>query len=235
VLLLGGVPTPLRTLADALGCDWPDRASSTGKRLAVVLISGEQEVAFMVDEVNSEHEVLVKSLGPRIRRLRLVSGASLLPSGKVALVLNPGNLVRTAMGQASMRKMAEDTQAQTLAKRRLLLTEDSITTRALMKNILESAGYNVLTAADGQQAWQLLQDQQVDLVVSDVDMPKMNGFELAEAVRNSNSMGELPVILVTARETDEDKMRGLQVGANAYLTKSAFDQTNLLETIQQLL
>ena len=109
-----------------------------------------------------------------------------------------------------------------------------MTTRALMKSILEAAGYDIVTASDGQAGWQYLQGAEVDLVVSDVDMPAMNGFELTAAIRASKRHGELPVILVTARGTDADKTRGVEAGANAYLVKSAFDQRNLLETISQM-
>ncbi len=90
-------------------------------------------------------------------------------------------------------------------------------------------------AADGQAAWQLLQERGADLLVSDVDMPRLDGFALTEAVRASKRFRELPVVLVTARATDEDRARGIAVGADAYLSKSAFDQKNLLETIAQLL
>ena len=103
------------------------------------------------------------------------------------------------------------------------------------KSILEASGYEVTTAVDGQQALELLEQREVDLVVSDVDMPRTNGFDLTRTIRSSDSMNHLPVILVTARETDEDKARGIQVGANAYLVKRSFDQRNLLQTIEQLL
>ena len=108
-------------------------------------------------------------------------------------------------------------------------------TRTLEKSILEAAGYEVATAADGQAAWQLLHERGADLLVSDVEMPRMDGFALAEAVRGSRRFRELPVVLVTALESDQDRARGIAVGADAYLAKSAFDQKNLLETIAQLL
>ena len=115
------------------------------------------------------------------------------------------------------------------------MVDDSLTTRALEKSIQEAAGYDVTAAADGAAAWQALQERGADLVVSDVDMPRMDGFALTEAVRGSQRFRELPVVLVTARETDADRTRGVEVGADAYLGKSAFDQKNLLETIAQLL
>src|SRR5262249_53728327 len=122
-----------------------------------------------------------------------------------------------------------------LAKKRMILAEDSITTRTLMKTILEAAGYEITAAADGDVAWQTLQEQGADLVVADVDMPRLDGFALTESVRGSSRFRELPVVLVTARDSERAKARGIEVGADAYLVKSAFDQKNLLETIGQLL
>ena len=121
------------------------------------------------------------------------------------------------------------------ARKRLLIADDSVTTRSLVKSILESSGYSVTAAVDGAEAWRLLQEQGADLVVSDVEMPNLDGFGLAETIRQSKRFHDLPVILVTALDSPEHKARGIEAGANAYLVKSAFDQTNLLETIGQLL
>jgi two-component system chemotaxis sensor kinase CheA len=120
-------------------------------------------------------------------------------------------------------------------RRRLLVVDDSATIRALEKSILEAAGYDVAVAADGQEAWQLLLETGADLVVSDVEMPRMDGFTLTETIRASRQFRDLPVVLVTAMESEADKARGLAVGANAYRLKSAFDQTDLLATIEQIL
>jgi two-component system chemotaxis sensor kinase CheA len=118
---------------------------------------------------------------------------------------------------------------------RVLLADDSMTTRALEQSILEAAGYDVLACVDGQEAWERLQAEGADAIVTDVEMPRMDGFALTEAIRGSPRFGRLPIVLVTARSKPEDKARGLQVGASAYLVKSAFDQTHLLETLRQLL
>src|SRR5262249_54293026 len=101
-------------------------------------------------------------------------------------------------------------------------------------SILENAGYEVLTAPDGVHAWQILQEQGADLLLSDVDMPGLSGFELTQTLRAVPRFADLPVVLMTSRGTDEDKTRGVEVGADAYLIKSGFSQTNLLETIAQL-
>jgi two-component system chemotaxis sensor kinase CheA len=213
-------------------------AEFSGKDTLPVLViaAGEKRMAFAVDEFQAEQEILIKSLGARIRHLRHISGATLLPSGKIALVLNAANLVRTALARAPARlPVAEEGELAPLVKKRLLVVDDSVTTRTLEKSILEAAGYEVATAVDGKAAWQFLQDQGTDLIVSDVEMPQMDGVELTRVVRASPRFRELPVVLVTARESEQDKARGLEAGADAYLVKSAFDQKNLLETIAQLL
>jgi two-component system chemotaxis sensor kinase CheA len=115
------------------------------------------------------------------------------------------------------------------------VVDDSVTTRSLERSILEAAGYEVTVAIDGAEAWRTLQEQGSDLVVADIEMPRMDGFALAEAIRGSTRFRDLPVVLVTARESDQDRARGLEVGADAYLPKSTFDQTVLLQTIAQLL
>ncbi len=117
----------------------------------------------------------------------------------------------------------------------ILVAEDSITARTLLKNILEAAGYRVETAVDGLDAFGKLQGGGFDLVVSDVDMPRMNGFDLTARIRRDRELGETPVVLVTALESREDRERGVDAGANAYIVKSSFDQSNLLETIKRLI
>ncbi len=215
------------------------RAGTTPERsraLIVVAAGTATRMAFLVDEHLAEQEILIKNLGVRIQRAPFVSGATLLLSGQVALVLNAANLVRSVLRQGgAWPRRTDPPKTPAAARKRLLIVEDSMTTRALMKSILEAAGYEILTAADGQAAWQRLQETGVDLVVSDVDMPNMDGFALTAAARASKKHAELPIILVTARESDSDKLRGIEVGADAYLVKSAFDQRNLLETIRQML
>jgi two-component system chemotaxis sensor kinase CheA len=234
MLAVGGPPIPVVALAGVLGLRSSGPPREDGKSLAVVVAAGDKRMAFVVDELLAEQEVVVKGLGSRIRNLRHVSGATLLPSGGIALVLNAANLVRTALARAPAAGVALPGAAPP-RKPRLLVVDDSVTTRTLEQSILEAAGYDVTVAADGVVAWGLLQERSFDLVVSDVDMPRMDGFELTEAIRGARALAELPVILVTARATEDDKARGLTAGANAYLVKSSFDQTKLLETITRLL
>jgi two-component system chemotaxis sensor kinase CheA len=104
----------------------------------------------------------------------------------------------------------------------------------LLKSILESAGYTVKTAVDGMEAFTLLRAESFDLLVSDVEMPRLNGFDLTAKIRADKKLAELPVVLVTARETREDRERGIDVGANAYIVKSSFDQSHLLDAVRRL-
>ncbi len=236
MLALGEVPLPVASLAETLGLTARESASAGRKKPTAIVAAGEKRMAFVVDELLAEQEIVIKNLGARVRRARQISGATILPSGRIALVLNAANLIRGALGQGAPVRLAALTEgAAAEAKKRILVADDSVTTRTLEKSILEAAGYEVVAAADGQAAWELLQDGGADLVVSDVDMPRMDGFSLADAVRRSKRFAEVPVVLVTARESEGDKARGAEVGANAYLVKSAFDQKNLLETIAQLL
>jgi two-component system chemotaxis sensor kinase CheA len=222
---------PLTSLAAVLGLP----AQSPRARLAtVVLTTGHLRAALAMDDVLAEQEVLVRGLGPRVRRARHVSGVAVLPDGRMELLLQPASLVRAAEGRPPAAPLFPVAPTQ-LKRLRILLAEDSPTTRALEQSLLEAAGYEVLACADGAEAWERLQRTGADALVSDVEMPRMDGFALTEAVRASPRFSRLPVVLVTARERPEDKARGLEVGASAYVVKSAFDQTNLLETLRHLL
>ena len=235
VLPLGGAPVPVVALRDLLGLqsDVPSRAG--GKLPALILGIGGGRVGLLVDELLGEQEVVVRSLSSRLARMKSLAGAMILPTGRVALILNAADLVQTALRLPSMRSSAAAPAAKQAAKKRLIVADDSVTTRTLEKSILEAAGFEVVVASDGLEAWRLLQQKGADLVVSDVQMPQMDGFELTATIRNSPRFRTVPVVLVTGCETEADKIRGLEVGANAYLLKSAFDQTTLLETIRQIL
>ncbi len=236
VMSLGGSPIPVTTLGSALGLQRGESATPRKHLTGVVLTTGDRELIVIVDELVNEREAVVKNLGPQIRRLRHVSGATLLRNGGIALLLNVATLVRsqTTSGLA-MARVDWSSDVVAVSARRVLVVDDSVTTRSLLKGILESAGYDVTAAVDGQDAWNRLQNSDIELVVSDVDMPNMDGFELTSQIRKSEQYEHLPVVLVTSRDTDEDKAKGVQAGADAYLVKSSFQQTDVLDTIEQLL
>jgi two-component system, chemotaxis family, sensor kinase CheA len=162
-----------------------------------------------------------------------LSGATILPTGQVALALNPVALVRGALERTGAA--FTPTPPEQARKRRLVVADDSITTRCLEKSILEGAGFEVIAAPDGAEALRALEEGGVDLLVADVDMPRLDGIGLTEAIRSSPRLRKLPVVLVTSLSSDRDRARGLEAGADAYLIKSAFDQRVLLETISRLL
>jgi two-component system, chemotaxis family, sensor kinase CheA len=156
-------------------------------------------------------------------------------NGKVVPVLNPADLLKSATQSVTEARPGEYVTETSARSGRILVAEDSITSRTLLKNILESAGYEVATAVDGVDAFTQLRSGEFDLIVSDVDMPRMSGFELTAAIRENKKYSELPVVLVTALESREDREKGIDVGANAYIVKSSFDQSNLVETVKRLI
>lgn len=229
---IGGVVLGLVRLEDALKIARAGQ-SRDGKTSVVVLRSEDCRIAFPVDEILGEQEVMVKPLGSQLVRVRNVAGAAVLGDGSVVPVLKPADLLKSAAGLGEVPR--KEIKKPEVARLSILVAEDSITARTLLKNILESAGYRVETAVDGTDALTKLKEGEYDLVVSDVDMPRMNGFELTAKIRADRNLAELPVILVTALEKREDRERGMEVGANAYIVKSSFDQSNLLETIRRFI
>jgi two-component system chemotaxis sensor kinase CheA len=199
-----------------------------------VINSGVSRIAFGVDALLEEQEVLVKGLGPQLSRVRNIAGATLLGTGKVAPILHPGDLVKTAV-KGVVAPVGASPEGQESVRRSVLIAEDSITARTLLKNILEMAGYRTVTAVDGVDALTQLKTDEIDLVVSDVDMPRMNGFELTSRIRTSKEFADLPVVLVTSLDSRDDRERGIEAGANAYIVKSSFDQSNLLDVIKRLI
>ncbi len=204
-LLFDGSPIPLVSLGACLGLGPSAPVPAGSKVPVVVLAAGAQQMAFVVDELMAEQEILVKSLGTRLRRLRHLAAATLLPDGRIALILNAAGLIRTALRLPSApAPLHEKPGAERRPRRRLLVVDDSVTTRTLQKAALEAAGYEVLVASEGAEAWRTLQERPVDLVVTDVDMPRMDGFTLTEMIRRSRSLAALPVVLVTALESGVD-------------------------------
>jgi two-component system chemotaxis sensor kinase CheA len=184
--------------------------------------------------VLDEREVLVKPLGPQLQRVRHVAGATVLGSGQVVPILHVPDLLQDAADGAGLPRLSPDGRGNAITAKSVLVAEDSITSRTLLKGILESAGYRVETAADGVDAFSALRGGSFDIVVSDVDMPRLNGFGLTAKIRADKKLAELPVVLVTALDSREDREHGIDVGASAYIVKSSFDQGNLLEVVRRL-
>ena len=228
---------PLRHLAPLLGVGDATPFPSEGRLPVAIVGNAGAEVALVVEALEAELEILVKDLGPRLHGLEFVSGATILESGQVALILNAAALARSLDGRGAVRRasIVEKAPVPATSAKRLLVADDSVTTRMLLMGVLEGAGYQVTAVPDGMAAWERLQRDAFDLLVSDVEMPRMDGFGLTERLRSSVQHRNMPVILVTGLEKEEQRLRGLAVGANAYLVKSGFESHCLLDAIEELI
>ncbi len=234
MLMIDDSPLPLVTLTAALGkTAAPDQ--DVLQMLAVVISVAEQRLALLVDDVLTEQELAVKTLGRPLVRVRNVAGAALLGDGRPVIVLNPADLVKSARGTRPFVLRDESDEDEEAPPTHILVVDDSITTRTLEKNILEAYGYQVTIATDGLEAIDRLQELAIDLVVSDIQMPQMDGFVLCQHLRDSDEFADMPIILVTSLESQEDREKGMMAGANAYIVKRGFDQAELLATIEQYL
>ena len=233
---LDGRAVPFVWLEDALELSKESKGENDSQFiLAFVVDSTENHIAFGVDEILNEQEVLVKSLGENLSKVRNISGVTVLPTGEVVLIISVPDLMKSAVKVSGAPARVAVSVEKGKVTRKILVVEDSITSRVLLKNILDSAGYNAKTTVDGIDAFNALKAEDFDLVVSDINMPRMDGLNLTAKIRADKKLAELPVVLVTALESRDDQERGMEVGANAYIVKSSFDQSNLLETIRRLI
>lgn len=221
-------------LADLLGIQKTTELSEQNSSLfALVVKAVEQTIVFGVDYIHSEQEILVKRLGKQHIRIKNIMAATVLETGEVIPILNPADLIKS-----SIKGVVTNSSSQTKTtsmKKSILVAEDSITTRLFLKNILTLENYEVTTAVDGAEAFNILQNQTFDLLVTDVEMPRMNGFELTEKVRGLHQKNNLPIIICTALGSREDRERGIELGANAYVDKSSFDNQSFINIVKKLL
>ncbi|MBX9634866.1 MAG: response regulator, partial [Magnetospirillum sp.] len=235
VVFLGNQQLPLLSLAHLLALGETSVKVSRNVVPLLVLKNGDRRVGVAVDEFLSIREALVKDIGVPAAMGTMVAGGMLMEDGAVALVLNPFEIVETFRKSGSIRVL---TTVEKPAERRvpvILVVDDSLTTRTLEKSILEAHGYVVRLATDGIEGLSKLRAEHVDLVISDIQMPRLDGFGLLQAIKGDQELKKVPVILVTSLEAREDRERGLALGADAYVVKRKFDQKELLETIGQIL
>jgi two-component system chemotaxis sensor kinase CheA len=168
----------------------------------------------------------------------VIAGASVEPDGSIVLVLDVAGIIdRARFTQAGgARTVVADTGSPRAPVRaKVLVVDDALTVRELQRSILERGGYDVLTASDGVEAMSILAEGPVDLVLTDVEMPRMDGFALTEAIRAHAALGNVPVLILTSRANEEDRQRGLEAGADGYIVKSAFNEAALLSAVERLL
>ena len=230
-LELRGASIPFTDLAELLGVDAPPLSA---RAPAIIVGAAGRQAALACDRLIGESEVVVKELGPLLGSLSGYLGAAILGDGRVALLLDPASAV-AIRGRAATPEVAAPASAEPSAARAVLVVEDSFMVRELQRSILEAAGYRVVTAKHGLEALErLASDSQIELVVTDLDMPEMDGLALTEAIRASPEWKSLPVVVVTSRAGDDDRRRGVEAGADAYMVKDSFDQHALLDTVARM-
>jgi two-component system chemotaxis sensor kinase CheA len=203
--------------------------------MSVVLIkSGARCSAVAVDALLEERDALIMNLDEFAESSQLAGGI-LLDDGQVALVVQPSELLDATQSRRTCQHPLSSPAVEQVGPAKVLIVDDSFTTRTLEKNILEAQGYEVSVAIDGVEALSQLRQQKFALVISDIEMPRMDGFVLLEQMKADRRLASTPVILVTSRDRQEDQQHGLDLGANAYIVKRKFDHQELLKTIRQVL
>jgi two-component system chemotaxis sensor kinase CheA len=229
--------------------DQPIAVSDMGRALGsgtecwgpvLVLTAITRRHAFRVDQLLGQRDVLVKGMGGLLPRFDTLTGVSVEPDGSILLVLDANGLIDAGRRESARDRTAEphieESPVRTHGSRaRLLVVDDALTVRELQRSILERAGYDVHTASDGQEALARLSEGPFDLVLTDVEMPRMDGFSLTEAIRAQPGLANTAIIILTSRASETDKRRGLEAGADGYIVKSAFDETSLLAAVERLL
>jgi len=240
---------PLAPLAEVLSLPGPKASTGGGTGQWIYLVVAQvadERVAFVVDEVADEEDVLIKPLPGHMKRIGLLAGATITPGGQIVPILHIPGLIRAARagapGRAQMEQIEEAGAPSDLGAPQILVVDDSLNTREIEKSILEAQGYRVDLARDGLDALRMIDqapaaegEAYYDLLIVDIEMPRMDGFSLTEQLRTDRRYGQVPIVIVSSRDQEEDRRRGLAVGADAYIVKGSFDQEELTRTVASLL
>lgn len=239
---------PLAPLSEVLSV--PGQAAGNGQWIYLVVAqAADERVAFIVDEIADEEDVLIKPLPRHMKRIGLLAGATITPGGQIVPILHIPGLIRAArasgqpIGGGTMQAQIDAAdRAGALGAPQILVVDDSLNTREIEKSILEAQGYRVDLARDGLDALRMIDqaptaegEAYYDLLIVDIEMPRMDGLSLTEQLRTDQRYNRVPIIIVSSRDQEEDRRRGLAVGANAYIVKGAFDQEELTRTVASLL
>lgn len=212
-----------------------DKASG----LYIVVVSDRlNRYGLVVDNFVGERELVVVPLDTRLGRIPNVSAGAILEDGSPVLILDVDDLVRSIdnlLSYGRLHKVGDRKEIVETSRRRILVVDDSLTVREVERRLLENSGYEVTVAVDGMDGWNTLQLKKFDLVISDVDMPRMNGIELIKKIKGDPNLKDLPVIIVSYKDREEDRIRGLEAGANYYLTKSSFQDKSLNNAVRDMI
>jgi len=235
-ILVRNTTVPLFSLRQILGIAPSSRPSQRRGQHVLVLSHSQQRCGFLVDDLIGEQEIVAKPLPAPLEKVTNIAGAATLGTGEVVVVMHVPALVATAR-QVLLKAKARhaDTNASRVRKKSILVVEDSTTARELERTLFESAGYDVQTAVDGAEGLEKLAERRVDLIVTDVQMPRMDGFTMIQRVKSDDRNRSIPIVLVTTRSDEADRKRGMEVGADAYLVKSSMAQTDLVDCARRLI
>jgi two-component system chemotaxis sensor kinase CheA len=231
VVLVDGQAVPLSSLAETVGVE--RGAADAGP--IVVLADTSHRHAFQVGLVVGQRDVVLKGLSRLLPPLPAIAGASVEPDGTVLVVLDPPGLIQRARRSGIAAISTRSSALPAATRRRILVVDDALMVRELQRSILERAGFDVRLANDGSQALSKLAEEPSDLVLTDVEMPVMDGFALTEAIRGRPSLANIPVLILSSRASETDRQRGLDAGADGYIIKSSFDEGSLLSAVNRLI
>ncbi len=218
--------------------DLPEAPMGEEELPIVIMGDGQKSYGMIVDSFIGIRDLVVHPLTPRLGKLRSISAAAIAENGTPILILDVQDLLLTMNHLISGNRLQRiDTEARPApsGRPRVLVVDDSITVREVERKLLDERGYEVETAADGLEAWSLIRRLDFDLVITDVDMPNMDGIELVVQIKDSPEYEHIPVIIVSYKDRDEDKNRGLEAGADYYLTKGSFDDRTLFDAVEDLI
>ena len=228
-------PVGIIDACQALGLS---QSAATGGRIHIAVISDRlNRYGLVVDHFIGQQDLVVIPLDPRLGSVPAISAGAIIEDGTPVLILNVDDLVRAIdnlLTQGRPYKM-DRLQQQTAARKRVLIVDDSLTVREVERKILENRGYDVTVAVDGMDGWNMLQSEAFDLVLSDVDMPRMNGIEMVRRIKQDARLRELAVMIVSYKDRDEDRILGLEAGADYYLGKSSFHDDTLIAAVRDLI
>jgi two-component system chemotaxis sensor kinase CheA len=227
--IIDGQAVPVSDLATLLGLPRAEGGPW------VLLGTADDPHAFQVETVLQKRDVVVRGLTGRLRELKTVSGACIEPNGSILLVLDVPTLIERSA--ATLHTASSLTDKPTLPERQLsvMVVDDALMVRELQRSILERGGYSVRAASDGAEALAMLADQPADLVVTDVEMPKLDGLSLIKNIRAHPHLSNIPVLIVSSHASEEDHQLGLDAGADGYIVKTSFDEAGLLDAVSRLL
>ena len=230
----------LRYLSEFVGHQNAPRLNNMGTALPVLLIKGSagQSIALLVDQlIGSRSQIVVKSIGQQFSKVGVIAGATILGDGQVCLILDGQNIARqvqTSLRDTSQMQNSRDFDATDKQSRLVMIVDDSVTVRKVTSRLLERHGYEVMTAKDGVDAMEQLENSRPDLMLLDIEMPRMDGFEVTNLVRHHEIHRDLPIIMITSRTGEKHRERAMSLGVNHYMGKP-FQEAELLAQVQTLL